>query len=160
MSSIKQHYLIPCMLFCEKEEYAVTTVLGSCVSVCLYDRFLHLGGINHYMLPLWNGNGLETPKYGNIAISRLVEMMLEIGCEKKNLVAKIFGGARVLGSDHSPSAISIGDRNVEIAEDMLKNFKIPLVASSTGDLYGRKIMFNTKTGDILLKRVKRISDGE
>ena len=63
-----KHYLYPSALFVKKEGHMVTTVLGSCVAVCLYDKVMGIGGINHYMLPFWNGNELASPKYGNIAI--------------------------------------------------------------------------------------------
>ena len=71
--SIGKHYLYPSALFAEKEQYMVDTILGSCVAVCLFDTKLKIGGINHYMLPLWNGNGLASPKFGNIATEKLIE---------------------------------------------------------------------------------------
>ena len=70
-----KHYLYPSALFAEKTPFMVDTVLGSCVAVCLFDNQLKIGGINHYMLPFWNGNGLASPKYGNIATEKLVEKM-------------------------------------------------------------------------------------
>ena len=70
----------------------MTTVLGSCVSICLWDAHARVGGINHYLLPLWNGEGLPTPKYGNIAIERLIDKVRGLGGGKK-LVAKVFGGS-------------------------------------------------------------------
>ena len=150
----KQHYLFPCMIFCSREEFQVTTVLGSCISVCLYDPVTKIGGINHYMLALWNGIGLESPKYGNIAITKLLEKMLELGSRKNNLHAKVFGGAKVLEATQN-SSINVGERNIEIAMDMLSEEHIPVVASSMGDLFGLKIIFNTVTGEILMKRVRR-----
>jgi len=48
------------------------------------------------MLPLWNGEGLASPKYGNIAIEKLIERMLYLGSRKANLQAKIFGGGEVI----------------------------------------------------------------
>ena len=70
---INKHYLYPSALFAEKERYMVDTILGSCVAVCLFDSVKKIGGINHYMLPLWNGNGLASPKFGNIATEKLIE---------------------------------------------------------------------------------------
>jgi len=81
------HYLIAGSLFAHKERHMVTTVLGSCVSVCLWDCVRKRGGINHYMLPFWNGEGLASPKYGNIAIAKLIEKMLEFGSDRRNLRA-------------------------------------------------------------------------
>lgn len=77
------YYLNPSKLFVSAQRYEVITVLGSCVAVCLYDRKLHLGGINHYMLPFWNGRDLPSLKFGNIAIDKLIEKMVEAGGRKK-----------------------------------------------------------------------------
>ncbi|HEX2974864.1 MAG TPA: chemotaxis protein CheD, partial [Bacteroidales bacterium] len=57
------HFLYPSTLFVSREPVIVNTILGSCVAVCLYDTLLKYGGINHYMLPLWNGQGLASPKF-------------------------------------------------------------------------------------------------
>ena len=67
---MQKHYLYPSALFAERTPFLVDTILGSCVAVCLYDEHKKIGGINHYMLPLWNGDGLATPKFGNIAIEK------------------------------------------------------------------------------------------
>ncbi len=79
MDHFKSHYLYPASLFADKEPHVVTTILGSCVAVCLYDSVLNQGGINHYMLPLWTGQGLASPRYGNCAIDRLIERMIAGG---------------------------------------------------------------------------------
>ena len=57
-------FLQPCTIFVHREEHWVSTILGSCISLCLWDPKLGAGGINHYMLPLWNGEGLPTPNTG------------------------------------------------------------------------------------------------
>jgi chemotaxis protein CheD len=92
MDQISTHFLYPSALFASRERHKVSTILGSCVAVCLYDPIAQIGGINHFMLPFWNGQGLASPKYGNIAIERLVEKMISLGCKKNNLKAKVFGG--------------------------------------------------------------------
>jgi len=142
------------MIYCGKEACIVTTILGSCVSVCLFDSRIIAGGINHFMLPFWNGDGLESPKYGNIAIKKLIEEMGKIGCEKDNLRAKVFGGANILRGDISEDA-GIGRRNIEIAMRILQQEKIPVISSSVGEYYGRKIIFNTGTGEVFMKKIPR-----
>ena len=91
---------------------AIVTVLGSCVGVCLYDKVELIGGMNHYLLPLWNGNGLESPKYGNVAIPKLIENMENIGCLRRNMEAKIFGGANIHRANSEGQLI--GQKNVLI----------------------------------------------
>ena len=67
----------------------ISTVLGSCISVCLYDKVEQVGGMNHYLVPLWNENGLQSPKFGNISIPRLIESMLNVGCNISNIASII-----------------------------------------------------------------------
>lgn len=131
----------------------ITTLLGSCVAVCLWDTKLHYGGINHYLMPFWNGNGLTSPKYGNIAIERLINNMMLMGCERRNLVAKVFGGASMLNS--SENSFSIGSRNIEFQKEELKIYGIKTLASSLGGVLGRKIVFNTETGVIKMKYINQ-----
>lgn len=156
-SEIKNtHYLLPGNIFAHADPHIVTTVLGSCVSVCLWDQIRRIGGINHYMLPLWNGDGLASPKYGNIAIEKLLEKMLNLGSLKGNLKAKIFGGGVVLKI--SNGVLNVGERNIILAQDMLRQEGIPIISSDVGGQTGRKILFNTLTGGVLMKKLNRQID--
>lgn len=133
------------------EPCVISTILGSCVGVCLFDKTLHIGGMNHYMLPYWEGNDLASPKYGNIAIDKLVEKMLMAGCRIENLEAKVFGGGNVI--DLKENVFQIGARNVQVAMQMLKEKKIKVVAQSVGGNKGRKIYLNTQNGCVIMKYV-------
>jgi chemotaxis protein CheD len=145
-----RHFLYPATLFAHQEEHLVTTVLGSCVAVCLWDGATGTGGMNHFMLPLWNGEGLATPKYGNVAIDRLLNRMLALGCRRDGLVAKIFGGATIMNSGQG--MYSVGARNILLAQEQLAGHGIPVAGADVGGGSGRKILFNTRTGVILLGR--------
>lgn len=147
-----KHFLFPGTLHASGQECAITTVLGSCISVCLWDAARGGGGMNHYMLPLWNGEGLATPKYGTIAMEKLLEQVLAVGCKKDRLIAKVFGGANILGM--SQAACPIGQRNIELAFTTLEEWKIKVVASDVGGPVGRKIIMNTQTGVVLMGRGK------
>jgi chemotaxis protein CheD len=147
------YFLYSSQLLVSAKPILVRTLLGSCVSVCLWDPIRKVGGINHFMLPLWNGEGLPTPKYGNVAIEKLLERMLAAGCKQTNLLAKIFGGAESFAS--RDNNFRIGLRNIAIAEKLLAEYKIPIVATSVGGYLGRNIQFNSATGEILLKYIKR-----
>jgi chemotaxis protein CheD len=108
-----------------------------------------MGGINHYMMPLWNGEGLATPRYGNIAIDKLFNKMLEMGSSPDRLVAKVFGGAQQLNDGNS--VFNIGERNVDIARVMLKEYKIPISGMHVGGNQGRRLRFFTGTGEVWMK---------
>jgi len=149
MENTKTKFIYPAGLTVEREPYILSTLLGSCVSVCLWDIKMKFGGMNHFILPLWNGTGLASPKFGNIAIEVLIDKMKLLGSHKENMVAKIFGGASMLNSQSQ--TYNIGMRNVELAQSMLSTAGINIIASSIGGVKGRKVLFNTNTGDAFLK---------
>ncbi len=132
---------------------AISTVLGSCVAVCLYDARLGIGGMNHYLLPFWNGNGLQSPKFGNIAIPKLIEAMEQRGSNRKTIEAKLFGGASMNsgGSD----AMMVGQKNILVAREILEEYRIRIVAEDIGGQNGRKIQFDLERGKVLMKYAQR-----
>ena len=128
----------------------IVTVLGSCVAVCLFDTKNKISGMNHYLLPLWNGNGLKSLKYGNISIERLIEAMQAVGADHRSIEAKIFGGAMLNINEE----ISVAPRNISIAVDMLRHYRIPLVAQDVGGNRGRKVIFSNEDGSVYVKYSK------
>lgn len=144
------HYLHPSTLFASERAHWITTVLGTCVAVCLWDSHRRIGGMNHYMLPLWNGHGLPTPKFGNVAIARLIERMEQLGSRRPDVVAKLFGGK---ANGHEVELLNVGERNADLGEQLLAEAGITITACSLGGNYGRKIQFNTETGEVRLKRL-------
>ncbi|MBF0328059.1 MAG: chemotaxis protein CheD [Nitrospirae bacterium] len=150
---VNEHYLYPGQLFAAPAPYVITTILGSCVSVCLWDPVLRIGGMNHYLLPFWNGDGLPSPKYGNIAIPKLIEKMLSIGSQRSNLKAKVFGGGAVL--ETSGGLLNVGERNIMLYKDLLENEKMPVLCSDTGGTQGRKVIFHSDTGEVFVKKIQK-----
>lgn len=147
------HFLYPGMIFAEPGESMISTVLGSCVSVCLWDPVLRRGGMNHFLLPFWNGEGLRTPKYGNVAIPMLIEKMLSLGSIKGNIRAKVFGGGNILES--TSGLLNVGDRNIALAEESLSESRIVTLSRDTGGVFGRKVMFMTATGEVFVKKIAK-----
>ena len=148
----EKHFLYPCSFYASKSPSHITTVLGTCVSVCLWDSKLKIGAINHYMMPLWNGEGLASPKFGNIAIDRIIKRMIGLGSTKSSLQAKIFGGKNE--TDGKASHYKIGARNAEVAISTLEEEGIFITASSLGGEYGRRLQFYTDTGDVYINFIK------
>ena len=146
-----KHFLYPGAIYVSPEPSMITTILGSCVAICLYDPVLQIGGMNHFMLPLWNGQGLASPRYGNIAIDKLIRNLEAMGSSKSNIKAKVFGGAEIIATNISQ--FMIGERNIRLAKDILHEEGIPIVSSSTSGKLGRKIIFNTQTGEVRQKYV-------
>lgn len=145
-------YLYPGQLFTASQPVMVSTILGSCVAVCLWDANASLAGINHYLLPSDPVRGHSDLRYGNIAIERLIEEMVSAGAKKASLVAKLVGGASILGSASS-TRLSIGDQNVAVARGALEKHGIPINAEQTGGLRGRKLLFHTGNGCAYSKEI-------
>lgn len=134
-------------LYIATEPTEIHTVLGSCVAVCLVDSTMCIAGMNHYLLPLWNNDGIPSPKFGNISIKKLIEGMEKAGCRRRNIIAKVFGGA-------SPSNLScspVGKRNIDIAEEILKEYGIKIVGKDVGGIRSRKIVLYSETGKVILR---------
>jgi chemotaxis protein CheD len=143
-------YLHPGQVFASAEPAMVTTVLGSCVSVCLFDPSAHLGGMNHYQLPHWAGNGTSSPCFGNVAMRTLYDRVLALGARNQELRAKVFGGACVLdGFQRRPR--HLGEQNLARALEFLREAGVPVVAEDTGGQRGRKLVFHTGDGAAWLK---------
>ena len=120
------------------------TILGSCVSVCLWDREEKRGGMNHYLLPKCT-HSLGRSIGGVAATEMLIESMTRGLSSLKNLEAKIFGGGIRFFSN---SFLEVGLQNVEVAKKILEDLQIPIVVNDTGGTNGRKIQFNTQTGQV------------
>ncbi|MBN1969047.1 MAG: chemotaxis protein CheD [Candidatus Delongbacteria bacterium] len=124
----------------------VSTILGSCVAICLYDPVSKILGMNHYLLPFWNGDGLKSLKYGNISNEALVSKFLAKGIPAERVIAKIFGGASI-----NIEGLDIGKNNILIAREILRNYKIKVIAEDVGGYLGRKIIMSNIDGAIYLK---------
>ena len=153
MNELPKIFIFPGNLEVSKVPTQLTTILGSCIAVCLWDRKLNIGGMNHFMLPLWNGEGLASPKYGNIAIDKLVNKMIWYGSSIEDMEAKIFGGANVI--DTTVNIYKIGERNIEMAISKLGEYGIKIKSSSTGGKLGRKILMDTSNFKILHKFIEK-----
>ena len=147
------HYLHPGNLFASSNPHVVTTILGSCIAVCLFDPTKKIGGINHYMLPLWNGEGLPIPRFGNVAIKKLIEKMEMLGANKRTLQAKVFGGSSIHKT--ASGLLNVGLRNIDIAKDMLEEERIPIIGSDMGGSRGRRVLFYTDTGSVKMRYIRK-----
>jgi chemotaxis protein CheD len=129
----------------------VTTVLGSCVAVCLWSPKLKLGGVNHYLLPHPARAEPRNIRFGSVAIPTLIERLAALGASPSNLEAKIFGGACLLQAFRS--SMDLGSRNVELARTLLSKAGIPIVAEDVGGQRGRKLLFHTDDGTVFVREL-------
>ncbi len=142
-------YLHPGELIATSDPSMISTVLGSCVCVCFSDPVTRSGGANHFLLPhLTRGDG-SSCRFGRTAMEVLLTQMLALGCQKRNLTARMFGGASQF--EGSRDRISIGQQNVQVATRFLEEQGIPILVREVGGARGRKLVFHTDTGDIFVR---------
>lgn len=143
--------LLPGQYHAAASDVAIVTVLGSCVSACLWDPVRHVGGMNHFMLP-GDGNrgGKDGGRLGVYAMEVVMNEMVKLGADKRRLVAKVFGGASVLqGMD----ALNIGNQNGAFVLQFLKEEEIPVVAQDLYDVCPRKVYFFPRSGKVRVRRL-------
>lgn len=146
-------YLQPGQLYVSAAPARVTTILGSCIAVGLWDDEREVGGINHFMLPHQPSTLGPSDRFANFAMPRLLDKLLMAGARENRLRAKVFGGACVLGIGATGEHLGLKNRHAAIA--FLTEHRIPVVAEETGGEVGRKLIFHTNDGVVLLKRLTR-----
>ena len=133
----------------------ITTLgLGSCVGIALRDKNNKVGGLAHIMLPDSTviANQTNVAKFADTGIIELLKQMEKLGAVKRNVVAKIAGGATMFAMS-SRTNLNVGERNVEAVKAKLKELGIPILAEDTGLNYGRTVIFYPETGDYVIKAV-------
>jgi len=136
-----------------------TRGLGSCVGVTLYDSSKKIGGLAHPMLPKRENYTLRSRpfKFVDYVISFMVEELEKQGSKKRNIEAKIFGGAHMFGTYYKDSIFNIGQRNIETAKEILASLNIKIAGEDVLGGHGRSIFLYLETGKV---RVKTLFYGE
>jgi len=154
--------ILPGEFYMTRDNVAIATTLGSCISACVWDPVAQIGGMNHFMLPItekeehevnWGQRGLnsDSTRYGNYAMEHLINTILIHGGRRSNLMAKVFGGGKVL-----KKVSDVGERNIQFVMDYLKQEEIPILSSDIGDIFPRKIIFEPTTGRAYVKRLDNL----
>jgi chemotaxis protein CheD len=129
---------------------AITTILGSCVAVCLFDPVTGAGGMNHYLLPL-HVEREKSARFGTVAVPQLIEAVLRAGGRPGALRAKVFGGASVIGAFRHQR--NLGEENVKLALQLLADASIPVLDRDVGGERGRKVIFHADDGTAWVRRL-------
>ena len=132
----------------------MATLLGSCVSVCMFDLKARVGGMNHFMLPVLGrdpNSEVDALLAGDYCMEALYTALIKKGARKAGLQAKAFGGGAILqlGAGFN----TIGRRNSEFAKEWLEGQNIPLVASDLMGPWSRKLIFLPTNGDVWCRRM-------
>ena len=148
----QRKYLLPGELHVSAEPCQISTILGSCVAVCLFDPTRLAGGMNHFLLPSSRMGEPESMRYADTATIALLEKLLALGCKLETLTAKLFGGSALFQGKKRYEE-SLGAKNVAAAIHLMENAGISIAAQETGGDHGRKIVFDTDDGVAWSRRV-------
>lgn len=149
--------ILPGEFFVSPIPMIVYTVLGSCISACIRDPVMGVGGMNHFMLPKpkdgRNDSWGESTRYGSYAMESLINEILKLGGKKNRLEVKLFGAGKIYEGN-----IDVGARNAEWVLNFLKTEGLAAVKTDLGDVCPRKVYYFTDSGRVLLKKIERLKN--
>jgi chemotaxis protein CheD len=149
--------LLPGDFYVTCQDEVLDTVLGSCVSACIRNPRLGIGGMNHFMLPRPSGNGHDTwdsgiaghaTRYGSASMEQLINRILKAGGSRADLEVKIFGGGRVL-----KTLTDVGDHNVTFVREFLKQEGLRVTSEDVGDTCPRHVQYFPLTGRVRVRHL-------
>ncbi len=146
--------VMPGEFFVASDDVVISTVLGSCVSACVWDRTAKVGGMNHFMLPGGESSGGDlttaSGRYCVFAMEQLINELMKRSARKSNMEAKVFGGGAVL---RNFSTLNVGERNAAFVLEFLKTEGIRVVSQDLLDVHPRRVAFFPSTGRALCKKL-------
>ena len=154
--------ILPGQYYVSNNDELIATVLGSCISVCVTDKVAGIGGMNHFMLPIYSRDQADSwgstlisaeTRYGNFAMEHMINDVIKHGGVKSRLELKVIGGGRVMDQ-----MTDIGLRNISFVYDYIANERLLLVKEDVGDRYPRKVLFHVKTGKVKVRKLKKVNN--
>lgn len=151
----------PGEVYVTTERELISTGLGSCISACVWDPFIELGGMNHFMLPFGDADNIEgwdptqwrsnAARYGNYAMELLINTLIQQGAVKSRLRVKLFGGGMVMGTGKQAN---VGEKNIDFIRNYVKNEGLNLAGEDLGSEFPRKVVFDPITGKAWVKKLR------
>lgn len=150
--------ILPGEYYVTKQDELITTVLGSCISACIRDTKLGIGGMNHFMLPETTENRLNAgqeqvignaTRYGNYAMEHLINSILSNGGMRQNLEVKLFGGGKII-----KTLGDTGQRNINFVLQYVDMEKLVVISTDLGDIYPRKVNYYPMSGRVMMKKIR------
>lgn len=153
--------IMPGQLYVSQHGEMISTVLGSCISACIRDNVIGVGGMNHFMLPVqkdesrnWGQCEISSAtRYGNWAMEYLINEIYKMGGSKQNLEVKLFGGGKVL---KGLNMADVGRMNADFAYHYLAEEGLEIVAQDLGDSFPRKVLYFPDTGAVKVRKLKTV----
>ena len=142
--------ILPGDYYVTQNDEIITTVLGSCVTTCLRDARLGVGGMNHFMLPDDPAGGRSaSARYGLFAMEQLINALLAQGARRDTLEVKVVGGGRVI-----PGMGDIGRSNIEFVREFLAAEQMPILVEDVGLPVARRVRYRPATGQLRVLHLK------
>lgn len=148
--------ILPGEYYVTMEDEYIATVLGSCVSACIRDKVVGIGGMNHFMLPKSSAEKdgkdallSEAARYGSYAMEHMINDILKNGGKRENLEVKITGGGRIIAN-----MTNIGQQNIAFVREYIKTEGLLLLGEEVGDIYPRKVLYHPRTGKVSIKKLR------
>lgn len=151
-------FLLPGEYHVSRSPCQMATLLGSCVAVCLRHTEKSYAAMNHYLLAQAPVGDTDKGRYGDTATKTILWLLQKLDPDPKKLQARIYGGARVVG--HLGKQNDIGSKNIEMARAVLKSKGIRIVDEDVGGTLGRRIYFDTGTGQIRVRMIEKSKETE
>ncbi len=144
----------PGELYLTRKACKITTLLGSCVSVTVFNRHYRFGGMNHFMMPRQYRASKDKTDYrfGDLSTRALLDRMLRVDSDKRHLEVKLFGGGMVV---EALEKANIGEKNVKVAREIIAEYGLTAAAESVQHEHGLKLIFNNYTGQVWVKPIQR-----
>jgi chemotaxis protein CheD len=159
-ADLPQIYLKAGEIVFSDKPHITLTVLGSCLSVTMLHRPGGLSAISHGLLPhcreraACSGDCKQMAKYVECSIVWMLKRFTEAGVPPRELEVKVFGGADMFTTRSvEKGVISVGKQNIAVAQKIIESEGLTVVSMDVGGNQGRKIFFNTQTGEVMLKRL-------
>lgn len=158
-SGLPEIYLGPGEFALAREPAILATILGSCVGIAFWCARLGVGALCHSILPQCPRSPAERIRpaigyrYVDFCIHSLASQFDRLGAARTEVEVKVFGGADVVLVGRAETRPSVGRLNSEAATRVLADEGYVIAASSIGGTFGRKIRFNTGTGEVRLVRL-------
>ena len=140
---------------CKAPDMITTLGLGSCIGIAVYDPVTKVGGLAHILLPdsKQMRNNSIIAIFADTGIEELIKRVTMAGANRRRLVAKIAGGAKMFEVKGVSGVGNVGERNAIASKAKLNQLGIPLLAEDTGLNFGRTVELYPETGDFYIKAV-------
>lgn len=154
--------ILPGEYYVTTHEEMISTVLGSCVSACVRDARLGIGGMNHFMLPedasngerAWGAAVSAATRYGDVAMRKLIEDILALGGRREDLEVKLVGGGQVLAEMNT----DIGLRNVEFVREFVRQQGLQVRGEDLGGAHARRVLYFPRAGRLRVRELTAAPD--